>query len=876
MHPGASIVAGWALCASLAGGVAATAEPSVGPLDAARSLHLAGEWREALAAYGKVAASGEPADAAVALNNACTIHNRLAEYQAALDTCDAALRLRRGLGDERRLGRTLNNLGLALQRLGRYGEAERTYREALDINQRLGDLQAQLINRQNLGLTATEAGRYGQALELFQGAEELAAEHGGESWAAYQGRLARLNRGVVLEKLGAYREALELYLRLAEERDALDDDHWASLQVNLGVMYRNLGDPVRAVAAFEEAAAAYERLGDAAALSNATLNLALAWHLNLGRPDDAEVAYRKALELARTSGDRAEEIQDLFYLGRLLLDLGRLDEAEAVFEECLEASETAGSAEGRWSAVYGLGRILTERGQKLEALERFERAIGEIEAVRAGLGAGELRAGYFGDKRPVYASAVEILAGLEAEEPDTGHGTRGLEVVQRTKARELLDSLGAAAAATLDVEELDAEPLDAEALDAEALDAEALDAVALDAVALDAEPLDAGELASLAGRGVLIEYFIGSETLYRWLIRGGEIRMDDLGPARPILDRVLEIHRALSAGQAPPPGALETLAGDLLPGVESAIDGASRAWVAPDGILHYLPFEVLPLAGEPLVEAIDVAYLPSASALGNLESRREPAEVVLAGLGDPLLGTADTDSMSGRVASRFGLQPLPAAARELAAIGELMGDGSALATGARATEETFRRAAARGARILHLATHTVLDERPGRGAAILLTPADGDDGLLRPAEIAALDLRVDLAVLAACRSALGGVEDGRAFASLTGSFLAAGSRAVLASLWDVGDEASAAFMSQLYYQLGRGHPPASALRRAKLRLRADPAWDRPDLWAAFILIGDAPGVVPRRLVPTWAWFAVALVVAVLLVRRSRTTRTSGG
>ena len=811
--------------------------PAFGQLDEARAHHVAGKWNEALAAYGEVAARGVPADAAVAFNNSCVIHSRLADYPAALESCRKALELRRGLGDERRLGRTLNNLGLALHRLGRYDQAQAAYREALDINERLGDLEAQLINRQNLGLTATEAGRYGEALKLFDAAEELAAAHAGESWAQTQGRLVRFNRGVVLEKLGAYREALEIYRQLAGERQAFDDGHWASLQVNLGVMYRNLGDPVRAVAAFEEAAAAYERVGDAAALSNATLNLALAWHLNFGRMEDAEAAYRKALELARGSGDRNEEIQDLFYLGHLLLDVGRLEEAEVVFKECLEASEGVGSVEGRWSALYGLGRVAGERGARREALAQFERAIDEIEAVRAGLAGGELRSGYFGDKRPVYASAVRALAELEAGGPGAGHGARGLELVQRTKARELLDSLG--------------------------------DRGRGDATA----PLTAAELAAVAGHGLVIEYFVGRERLYRWVIGDGEIRMDDLGPARPIRDGVLEVHRALSAGRPPAAELLDSLTGSLLDGLEAALAGGRKLWIAPDGVLHYLPFEILPLppAGAvPLIEEFELAYLPSASALDKLTSRREPADIALAGLGDPELRHAGAGSPGGRFAARFSLLPLPAAARELSAVGELLGGESEISTGRHATEEAFRRAAARGARVLHLATHTVVDERPGREAAILLTPSGVDDGLLRPAELAALDLRFDLAVLAACRSALGGVEDGRAFASLTGAFLAAGSSAVLASLWDVGDEASAAFMSQLYYQLGRGHSPASALRRAKLRLRSDPAWDRPELWAAFILIGDAPRVAtPRRLIPPWAWIAATALVAVWVWRRVR-------
>ena len=816
------------------------------PLDDARALHIAGEWREALLAYTEVTASGEASAAAVAYNNSCVILNRLADYPAALAACRRALELRRELGDERRLGRTLNNLGLALQRLGRAGEAEAAYREALAINEQLGDVEAQLINLQNLGLTATEAGRYGEALALFDAAEALADGYEDEGRAAYQARLARLNRGVVLERIGAYREALDIYLRLTEERELLDDAHWASLQVNLGVVYRNLGDPVRAVAAYEATAEAYERLGDTAALSNAILNLALAWHLNLERPDDAEAAYRQALELARASGDRAEEIQDLFYLGSLLLETGRLDEAEAAFEECLAASEAAESTEGHWSAVYGLGRVAEERGRRREALRRFEGAISKIETVRAGLAGGELRAGYFGDKRPVYASAVRTLAGLEAEEPGGGHARRALEVVQRTKARELLESLG-------DVEGR-----------------------------APTAPLSASDLAAFDGDGVRIEYFAGRDALYRWTIDRGEIRMDDLGPAAPILSRTLEVHRRLSSGGAPDGDTLDALAKSLFSGLEKRLAGATRVWIAPDGALHYLPFEVLPLsdAGKSAVEAIEIAYLPSASALASLGAGLAPtgwtpAERSLAGFGGPELRAAGTGSLSGRFAARFGLLPLPAAARELISAAELLGGESTIATGARATEAALRQAAADGARVLHLATHAVVDERPGQGAAILLTPDDRDDGLLRPAEIASLDLRSDLTVLAACRSALGGAEDGRAFASLTGSFLAAGSSAVLASLWDVGDEASAAFMAQLYYQLGRGQRPAAALRRAKLRLRADPAWDRPHLWAAFILIGDAPAVTPRRGPAPWVWITIAMAVAIGAWRIGRAFRRPG-
>ena len=605
------------------------------------------------------------------------------------------------------------------------------------------------------------------------------------------------------------------------------------------MIYRNLGDPVKAEESFREAIALYRQSGDVAGLSNAHLNLALALHLNLERKTEAEAAYREALRLAGESGDRTEEIQDLFYLGRLLLDQGRWGEAEAAFRRCLAAAEASGSPEGRWSAREGLGRIARARGDLAGALADFEAALGEIERVRAGLARGSRRAGYFGDKRAVYEAAVETLAEMERRQPGRGGGERALGIVQRAKVRDLLDALRGGRR--------------------------------------PAAPLTAAALRGKAGEGAVLEYFLGESNLYLWVIRRGSVRFHDLGPRRPVLDAVAAVHRALSHGEEPAPQAVAALSRLLLGSAGPLPRGDAPLRIAPDGALHYLPFEILPVSGGLLVERSPVSYLPSASALAGL-GRSGPGDrgARLLGFGDPLLSRGGGGSATPRelLVERFGLAPLPAAMGELAAVGRLLGGRAAIFTRGEATEGAFRAAVARGARVVHLATHAVIDERPGRGAAILLTPTAEDDGLLSPEEIAGLDDRSDLTVLAACRTALGPGENGQALASLTGSFLAAGSRAVVATLWDVGDAATAAFMEQFYWELSRGLTPAEALREAKRRLRADPRWNRPALWAGYVLIGDAPPLVPKR--RPWGWWAgivIALTLLALLWRRSGSTES---
>ncbi|MEA2600415.1 MAG: hypothetical protein QOF89_1407 [Acidobacteriota bacterium] len=796
--------------------------------DRAVQLHTAGNLKEALQEYRAVAAGmgrSDPALAGAALNNACVIQMNLGEYRSALPDCREALRLRRAEGVPETIAETLNNLGWVLQGLGETAEAERDFREALEINRRLGHAEAEAINLSNLGSLAIATGHYSAALDLHAQAEALAARHRGETWAAGQMRIARLNQGVVLEKVGAYREALNLYKGLLAEGGETDPGRRAALLVNTGVIYRNLGDPVQAEAAFREGIEAYQEAGDTAALSNAWLNLALAEHLNLERPGGAEAAYREALRLAGESGDKTEEVQDLFYLGRLLLQRGRLDEAGIVFRRCLAAAEASGSAEGRWSAREGLGRIARARGDLRGALGHFERALDEIEQVRSAI-ARPRRAGYFGDKRAVYAAAVDVLGELDRREPGKGWGERALEIAERAKARDLLDALGAGRR--------------------------------------PAVPLGAAALRSRVGEGAVLEYFLGETDLFLWVIRGGGVRFRDLGPHRPVLEAVASVHRALSRGEAPAPTAVAALSRVLLGQAGVLPHGDAPLRIAPDGALRYLPFELLEDPRDrsvPLVEGSTVSYLPSASTLGGRGHELEG--VRLLGIGNPRLSRPGAGPAGPRelLVERFGLAPLAAAGREIGTAARLLGGRSVEITGDGATEAAFRQAVARGARVVHLATHTVIDERPGRGAAILLAPGggdDSDDGLLTPDEIARLDDRSALTVLAACRTALGPGEDGQALSSLTGSFLAAGSQSVVATLWDVGDAPTAAFMEQLYWELGQGLTPAEALRATKRRFRADPRWSRPDLWAGYVLVGEAPPVVPRKI--PWWWVVVGVLL----------------
>jgi CHAT domain-containing protein len=375
---------------------------------------------------------------------------------------------------------------------------------------------------------------------------------------------------------------------------------------------------------------------------------------------------------------------------------------------------------------------------------------------------------------------------------------------------------------------------------------------------------------------VLVEYFAGEGDLFRWVVQGRDIAMANLGPAAPILTAAGDLHRAL-AGGSDAPGLAARLGRALFVGL-GELPAGGTVFIAPDQLLRYVPFEALPAPGGRglLIDRTAVAYLPSVAALGwpQRENRRDRGPRLVA-IGSPRLGAERTATPLGLAAA--ALPPLPGAREEMTHVARLLGGSRLLLAGSEATESALRAAARRSPRVIHLATHTVVDERPGRETAIVLSPEGTDDGLLSPSEIAGLQLGNDLTVLSACRTSLGPEADGQALASLTGAFLAAGSRTVVATLWDVGDQATAAFMEQLYFELGQGHAPAAALRRAKRRMRGDPRWDRPHLWGAYVLYGQAPRVVRW---PARRWLAAVLLagtaaavgwwgLSVLRARRAR-------
>ncbi len=150
--------------------------------------------------------------------------------------------------------------------------------------------------------------------------------------------------------------------------------------------------------------------------------------------------------------------------------------------------------------------------------------------------------------------------------------------------------------------------------------------------------------------------------------------------------------------------------------------------------------------------------------------------------------------------------------------------------------------------VIHFATHGFFNRREPALSGLVLSRVNeqGDpiNGLLLNHEISALKLNAELIVVSACESALTESGGAGAYNSLAHSFLQAGARRVVASLWKVNDAATAELMKRFYRRMFNGgqngtlSSPAAALRAAQLEMWRESRWQRPFYWAAFVLQGE--------------------------------------
>ena len=146
------------------------------------------------------------------------------------------------------------------------------------------------------------------------------------------------------------------------------------------------------------------------------------------------------------------------------------------------------------------------------------------------------------------------------------------------------------------------------------------------------------------------------------------------------------------------------------------------------------------------------------------------------------------------------LRPLPQSRDEVITAAEILGTRGTFLFGEEANEAAFKSQPLASFDILHFAVHAIADTTyPDRAALVLARdPSSREDGLLQEREITFLPLKADLVVLSACDTGVGRLREEEGISNLARSFLFAGARAVVASLWPTADNTTSILMTRFY------------------------------------------------------------------------------
>ncbi len=849
-------------------------------------------YREALSAAER---ARDPRLEAGVLVDLGVAQRRLGRAQDAIASYRRAIELARAVGDLASECLALDALGTAERYTGAVSTAITTHTASLEVCARAGDDERRALILNNLAVEYQDLGELGRTLEALDEAASLAQRLS----APMAARLVALNRGNFYLQLGKWEDAAASYAQaVAGGEPARGDRLESEAELQIGWLRLQQGDGQAALTAFAAAGRGAEQLGDSWLLAAALHSRGVA-ERHLGLQNAARDHLEVALARRQVLGDDYGVASTAGELSEVLRDLGDDGQAAARLDAALAISRELADPSLRAVLLWRRARLARDSGDLAAARGQIDEAIALFETVRSRLDDPELRASLLGLRRSLYELKIDILLRLDQQAPDPRLQAEAFATAERSRSRWLLELL---AEARVDLRSELPAPLAAAEREAEstvaALErqwtrlrrqgtAGAAELAALRAALATAEetkravereirrsaahyaalrypePIDlAATQALLAGRGrtAFLEYSLGSERSFLFVVRAGDLRIFVLPPAGGLENGVQGALAALEAAsfksrrEVPELG--YELFQELLAPAATVLAEVDRLVVSADGPLLRLPFEALvvaaPQPGERPRWALDrwtVSYAPSATVLATLAAgpvlRSLPASLDLVAFGDPLYGgEAAPAATTGRNGS-LSLPRLPFSGQEVDEIAALFpprDERTRLFVRGEATEENVKTSpAVAAAAHLHFALHTLTDERDADHFGLALSPpsagaAAGEDGILELREIFQLKLSAQLVVLSACRSALGEEVRGEGLVGLSRGFMYAGAPAVLASLWEVDDRQTADLMVELYRGLAGGEPKAEALRRAKQSLaEADLA---PRYWAPFVLLGD--------------------------------------
>jgi CHAT domain-containing protein len=754
--------------------------------------------------------------------------------------------------------------------LGGLGEA---YRFLGDVNQAIAHLEQALALVREKGDTEME-------IRFLTGDTEMEI-----SFLTLEGdiysELGDLRRGIE-----NYRKALEIAGKAGDRR------RQARLLSTLGTTYswlslRTLGsDPPSALASLKEA----ERFcRQALTLAEETdykeikvrclVDLGAIYTLLPHTWLQGEDYLRRALAMARDYGYRLLEGNALAILASRYQVRRELTKALACYQEALAIAQTHAMPHLCWKCKRGIGLCYRTQGKPESAMACLLSAMDDVERIGSSIPIERLEAAYFETVRDVYHDALSLA--LEQDQVEVA-----IEIAERSKARSLIQLLTNRGIKprprTTDVpgmQELVAEERRlwesitvlrrrllgegsrgeprAAAEEEELLSqlevlerqyGEVFDKMRLTnpsyaslvkpskfSLAQFRQALKAKLTPHFKGTWHCVEYYLLDERLLGFYMNDNEARvivdkhLDERKRRR--LDIALDHSSCRTFYHRQDTEDLAELYNLLVPETLTTKLGEDDLLIiSPHGELHFLPFHALYDTSRQryLVQQVSVSYTPNLYTLQLLLKGADfapPQRPLL--LGNPTFPHPKLN--------------LPFAEQEALKLHKKVyrGCGRLLLrekASAEAISAMQRSGELLNYDVLHFASHALYDgQNPLMSGVLLYDERRKSFAILDVAQIFDLCLKAKIVSLSACQSGLAEVLGGDQIVGLSTAFLYAGAETIVASLWQVGDEATFELMTDFHRRLRAGVGRSRALREAQVAMINE--GKTPFQWACFEVIG---------------------------------------
>lgn len=628
------------------------------------------------------------------------------------------------------------------------------------------------------GLTYLRQWALTPALASFR---ESASVHEAAGERDYATR-AYSNLADALRILGETHESWEFIGRTLEELPRLRSPLRRYLLLYNAALFASRQELYESALLFEDAAAQQAKQAGADVLTEATIQRALV-HVRRGDLARARADFESAKQRVADTPEGSFRDYQRAELNILKAQLGSDDQGEvAALDQAI--SFFSRIEPGRVPALYLLlSRRPQIRASRAASETALRSGIDALESQLSAVGEEALRISYFDESWTLFQEMVSLQVAARDQ-------AKTFEYAERSRARSLLSaaqrSTGSRTRPLVDVQ------------------------------------------SQIPPSTVLVHYSTLADRILIWTITPSAAAFVERPIEERDLSRLIEQHRAAIREGRDDRDVNDRLFSMLVQPALPAMQAVSTVVLIPDGKLQQLPFATLrnPATGRYLVEDHPLLISPSASFFIDARAAARPlsSAPILSAL---LVGNPSAD----------GVRALPGAEVEVADAARLYSDHELL-IGRDATRERFVQAAP-SFDIVHFGGHALVNPEFPLLSRLVFAGGANEQSLFAH-EIARIRFpRTQVVVLAACSTASGPVSRGEGVLGVARPFLAGGVPLVIASQWDVDDQATQQLMLAFHRELTRSRNPIHALQAAQLSLlrSADGALAMPKSWGAFVAVG---------------------------------------